>query len=179
LSAGNRDVRALAIFFDGANFRYHSYGDSAERYFTKVHRETYFEAIPVQALARSVVFFDPDNGMEPARVATEAHLRYSELNGVFRRMDHESVAVVYQHRPRLKASIFWPEVARRLDVALSSPVGYLAESDLAFYVIPRNTDGVGRVLTLLQEFADHWPQRLHVGVSRATAELQTTASLLG
>jgi hypothetical protein len=167
VSSGNRDVRALTEFFGRRRFRYQAYGDSSEQYFSKRHRDAYFDAIPGAALSRSVVFFDPDNGMEPKRVVTEAHLRYSELDRVFGRMDQGSVAVVYQHRPRRIAKLFWPEVAQRLEAVLSVPVAYIAESDLAFYVIPRNAAAINRLLEVLRQFESQWPDRLHVGVQRS------------
>jgi hypothetical protein len=134
---GVADVREMRRYFGGQHYKYVPYGEDASHYVPKRDREPYFRGIPSSALQRSIVFFDPDNGLEPKGMATSAHLRYEELAGVFARMDAESVVVVYQHLPRVKASVFWPAVAGTLTERLKAPVGFVAESDLAFYIVPR------------------------------------------
>src|SRR5207245_493716 len=141
---------------------YFSYGDDASSYLTAQSRQTYFESIPEFALRRSVVFFDPDNGLEPARVTTTAHLRYNELRGVFQRMDRNCLAVVYQHLPRRPGSLFWPEVADRLRVKLSCAIGYIAGGDVALFIALRDPGSAPEVGRILYEFQGEWPEPLRI-----------------
>jgi hypothetical protein len=108
------------------------------------------------------VFFDPDNGLEPATTVTPAHLKYAELAQVFRRMDSHSVAVVYQHLPRKRAEIFWPYIASRLSSELSSPAGYVADGDVAFFIVTRSGESAREFGPVLEEFSARWPRALVV-----------------
>lgn len=162
VSAGRRDVRELARYMAQRPLRYFSYGHDAALYFTRQSRATYFGSIPAAALRRSVVFFDPDNGLEPAGIVTPAHLKYAELAQVFRRMDSDSLAVVYQHLPRKRAEIFWPSIATRLSSELSSPVGYVADGDVAFFIVTRTRESALEGRPVLEEFSARWPKALLV-----------------
>jgi hypothetical protein len=150
---GIADVAEMKAYFGDQAFRFFSYGDSAERYFTLKSRGDYFRDIPDAALRKSLVFFDPDNGLEPLGKATVAHLRYEDLVHVFGRMDTSSIAVIYQHLPRIEGSRFWPSVASGLRQRLGIPVAYIAESDLAFFVIPRNGSQMAAALSILNKQA--------------------------
>lgn len=141
-------------YFENGPFRFHSYGGTADRYFTTESRPVYFRDIPNVALQKSLVFFDPDNGLEPARKATAAHLRYEELDHVFHRMDGFSIAVIYQHLPRIEGSRFWPSVATVLGQRLHTPVAYIAESDVAFFVAPNHRARMKSVLSILNNQAN-------------------------
>jgi hypothetical protein len=97
LGSGDRDqtrVGEMRAYFEGRPFQFFSYRDDRED-FGLATRAEYFASIPDEALRRSVVFFDPDVGMEPG-LANEQHLRFGELAGVQARMDEASVAVVFQ-----------------------------------------------------------------------------------
>lgn len=163
VQSGRRDIRELTRYFAGSSFNYNPYGDTIDQYFTTSNRRQYFASIPNVALKSAIVFLDPDNGMEPQRVITDSHLRYSELASVFDRMDDRSIAVVYQHRPRRKAEEFWPEVGCRIGAHLRASTYYIADSDVAFYIVSRP----GRLASfnedVLRAFSDTWPRGLRVG----------------
>jgi hypothetical protein len=150
---GIADVGEMKRYFENAPFRFFSYGSTADRYFTTGSRPDYFRDIPNVALQKSLVFFDPDNGLEPPGKATAAHLRYEELDHVFERMDDRSIAVIYQHLPRIEASRFWPSIASALRQRLHRPVAYIAESDLAFFVAPRHRARMKSILSILNKQA--------------------------
>src|SRR2546423_25213 len=76
VTSGRRDVRELARYMSARSEQYVSIGDERSHYFTGSSREAYFDAIPDAALRRAVVFFDPDNGLEPRGAFTDAHLKY-------------------------------------------------------------------------------------------------------
>jgi hypothetical protein len=160
VAEGRRDVREIAAYFSAHHFTYRSYGDEPAKYLTRVSRAEYFASIPDAALRRSVVFFDPDNGMEPAGGATTAHLKYEELLSILNRMDRQSIAVVYQHLPRKRADVFWRETAAALRRQLGDRVGYVAAGDVAFYCIARSVSAGRRLEAALEQFAVYWPRKL-------------------
>jgi hypothetical protein len=155
---GIADVSEMKAYFGNQAFRFFSYRDGTDGYMTLRSRSDYFRDVPDVALRKSIVFFDPDNGLEPVGKATIAHLRYEELANVFARMDNSSVAVIYQHLPRMKASRFWPSIASALRQRLGRPVAYVADSDLAFFVIPRNDRRMSIALSILKKQAHIVPQ---------------------
>jgi hypothetical protein len=73
---------------------------SHEPLYTTRSASRYFAEIPDRYLDKSIVFFDPDNGLEPAGGATNAHLRLSDIASVWRRRRSESVMVAFQYAAR-------------------------------------------------------------------------------
>ena len=162
IATGRRDVRELATYMDGRPKAYFSFGDEASQYFTASSRTNYFRSIPNSALRGAVVFFDPDNGLEPGSSITTAHLKYAELRSVFDRMDDDSIAVVYQHLPRLAAEIFWPRTADRVRSALKCSVGIVASGDVGFLIALRDQVAEAQVSEILREFQRTWPAALRI-----------------
>ncbi len=162
VTTGRRDVREFANYMRTRHARYLSYGDQASSYFTTTNRSTYFDFIPSAALTRSVVFFDPDNGLEPRTVVTAAHLKYSELQTVFNRMDDCSIAVIYQHSARQPRDVFWPSIADRVRISLKASVGYLESGDVGFFIVLRNQDASQFASAALRHVQQRWPTKVLV-----------------
>jgi hypothetical protein len=156
VDAGRRDVREFARYMADRPVRYLSYGDKPTNYFTSETRSTYFAAIPDEGLRRSVVFFDPDNGVEPRSIVSAAHIKLLELRSVFERMDENSIAVVYQHLPRQPALEFWPGAAARVQEALDSPTGFAASGDIGFLIAPRSAAVGVQVAVTIDQLARDW-----------------------
>jgi hypothetical protein len=142
-------VGEMRGYFEDRPFGFFSYRDDRED-FGSATRSEYFASIPDEALRRSVVFFDPDIGMEPGR-ATEKHLRFQELGSALARMDADSVAVVFQYARRVMD--FWNLMAREFMRRLNRPVAHIAEATLAFYVLSGSPDRRDAVRELLQRIA--------------------------
>jgi hypothetical protein len=142
-------VGEMGAYFVGRPFGFFSYRDDRED-FGPATRSEYFASVPHEALQRAVVFFDPDNGMEPGR-ATEKHLRFEELAGVLARMDAPSVAVLFQYGRRV--GDFWAVMARQLRDRLHRPLAYIAEPALAFYVLAGSADRRDEARGVLQRIA--------------------------
>ena len=123
-----RRVAAMPAYLGRKGLKVFSYRDDRDD-FSSLNRSEHFRQIPDGALSRSLVFFDPDNGLQPNRV-TERHLRFSELRSVLGRMDESSVAVVFQYCRRVTA--FWQlmgdEIADRLGVTVLRIVEPLSAS---------------------------------------------------
>jgi hypothetical protein len=162
IATGRRDVRELAKYMASRPETYFSFGDEPAQYFTSSSRATYFESIPGSALRSAVVFFDPDNGLEPGTTVSAAHLKYSELRSVFNRMDDASIAVVYQHLPRIHADRFWPKTAERLRTALNCSAGFVASGHVGFLIAARDETVARQVNGILQLFHATWPNRLRI-----------------
>jgi hypothetical protein len=158
--ASRRRVSEMRTYFKDRPFGFFSYRDDRDD-FGWATREEYFASVPDDALQQAVVFFDPDNGMEPPGRATERHLKFRELKGVVGRMDEISVAVVFQYSRRVQG--FWTAMAEELsDQLLGCAVTYIAEPTLAFYVVAKAPQRRDQVREVLEQIAvRHTP-----GVSR-------------
>ncbi|GAC1578493.1 MAG: hypothetical protein NVS3B24_10970 [Candidatus Dormibacteria bacterium] len=128
----DRKVKHLREYFRERGIEYLPWGDERP-YFTRERRETYFRNVPADKLDNAVVFFDPDVGLTSS-APTPKHLAFEELKGVRARMGPDTIAVVYQHAQRKKD--FWATMAAELRRSLQTSVGYVAESAVAFYIIP-------------------------------------------
>jgi hypothetical protein len=162
---GVRDVRVLDEYFKSIGFRYVPHGDDATQPFARSSRRAYFDAVPNSGLRAALVFFDPDNGLAPVGGATAAHVTLDELRSVFRRMDSDSVAVVYQHLARVPSAVFWPRVAGRIATSLDSPVAVIAEADVALMVVPKDSGLLAHLMETLkvhQSIARQEGQRVSV-----------------
>jgi len=69
--------------------------------FTHLERAEYFSRIArkVRRLSHSLIFLDPDTGLEVA-VPSSAHLLYEEVSLVTRAAGRGSIVMIYQHIPR-------------------------------------------------------------------------------
>lgn len=152
LDSGDRNqtrVGEMRTYFEGRPFRFFSYRDDRED-FGRATRTEYFASIPDEALRRSVVFLDPDVGMEPG-LGNAKHLRFGELAGVQERMDEPSVAVVLQYARRVTE--FWTLMAKQLWERLHRPLAYIAEPPLALYVLTSSSPRREAALDVLRGIA--------------------------
>ncbi len=95
---GKRDIEHLKGFFarHGIEMTIH-YG--TDTYFTHQNRQQYFAHIGNELLSNSLVFVDPDVGLE-AKNSGEKHLLYSEVKSLYKRMNKDSILMLFQHFPR-------------------------------------------------------------------------------
>lgn len=124
-------------YFDDRGYHCTSYGDRPDGYITRANREEYFKLVDDALLKDALVFLDPDNGVEPRGGASPLHLKLDELSRLWTRMDGRSILLVYQHKPRVAADVFWPDVANRTAEALGNEVLVLPFKDVGFLVAAR------------------------------------------
>jgi len=124
LEADRRRVSEMPAYLSRHGHRVFSYRDDRED-FSFWTRAKYFAEIPDNALRHSVVFFDPDVGLEPGH-PTEKHLLFAELEEVFQRMDESSTAVIFQYSRREAG--FWDSMAVQLRDRLATDVLFIADS---------------------------------------------------
>ncbi len=117
-------------------------------WFTQEQRTDYFDAVKGELLDRSVIFFDPDIGLETGttgymrKSSPEKYLLYSELKSVWKRSSVDSVVVVYQHLQK-DARKRLGDVERRvsdLHRLLETRAYAVQWNDLAFLVVARDGD---------------------------------------
>ncbi|MGH9557457.1 MAG: 2-C-methyl-D-erythritol 2,4-cyclodiphosphate synthase [Terriglobales bacterium] len=127
-----RDINELSSFF--AKYTdFHLYrGDQPD--FTKPNRSEYFQQIPQEWLGNTVVFFDPDVGLEAVSKRGSKHLRFDELKQIVDRMSDSSAVVVIQFPPFVRRKEYLDKVANRLlrETRLAE-VHYVSDGTVGFF----------------------------------------------
>ena len=95
VAEGKRDVRQLESFFGRYGIKVEIYEDD----FSHQHRREYFTRVGGELVAGSLIFVDPDVGLEVGRPG-EKHVLYSEVKDMYEGMDEHSILMIYQHFPR-------------------------------------------------------------------------------
>jgi hypothetical protein len=167
VALGKRDIRLLRELMPTCGVRFVPYRDAD--YFQDATRTAYFDAVPTQWVAHSVVFFDPDIGLQTGTAAymrrngAEKYLFYADLCAVWAKASDDSVFVVYQHLQN-DATKRPADVERRLrdlttHLAISSAWA-VQWGDVAFLVVVRDGAVATRVRLALGEHARRHQARL-------------------
>jgi len=136
LARETRDILLLRDFFAQCNVDYVPYKDDDP--FTHERRREYFAGIPDVALRQSLVFLDPDNGLEVSSMSARTghkYVTYSEVRELLSRMGPGSGLVIFQMHHRKPAQEFFGEICQRLcrDAGAESPV-CVSDGQLAFFL---------------------------------------------
>lgn len=160
LDNGQRDIRKLRELIPKFDVEFMPFRDAA--WFTHEHRTSYFEAVPQDHLQQSVIFLDPDIGLETGtpgymrRMGAEKYLLYADVTELWRRASTESVLVVYQHLQK-DAGKRAGDVERRivdLGKILGTTVRAVQWNDLAFLVVTPPEGDIGcEVRTVMSRHA--------------------------
>jgi hypothetical protein len=96
-------------------------------------REAYWKSFRSEAQENTLVFADPDNGLEPKTKHAEKWLRYDEVRKILEDLPQTSALVVYQHRPQREK---WQSALPRIKSQCAFPYHAFSvcESNLAFIV---------------------------------------------
>jgi hypothetical protein len=160
LASGRRDIRLLHELFPCFDVRFTLYRDT--EFFEDAKRREYFAGVPTDSLAHSVVFFDPDVGLQTgsmsymSRNGIHKYLMFPELADIATRTTADSIIVVYQHL-QMDATKRTGDVERKLrdlSTELGVPHAWAVQSgDLAFLVTVRDVAVAVRVALALDNHA--------------------------
>lgn len=116
--------------------------------FSHQDRCRYFNSLSEQFPKKSLLFLDPDIGLE-VKNSTERHLLYDEVRRIHDCLDRGSVIMIYQHIPRVTRE---PYIRKRMDgledCTGSRPVS-VTDNEIVFFLIvkdPRSRAAVERAV---------------------------------
>ncbi len=153
IEKGERKVSLLGEYFEeqkeNLSFDYHPYSDSLDNEFKHATREEYFSGIPDKDLKSAVIMVDPDNGLEVKTSAPRnfhKFIKYSEAGDLFRRMNSNSVLVIYQHFPRINHEQYLKDLHAEIQGELDCPVPVTVfSSNIALVMLAKNEMGRRRL----------------------------------
>ena len=162
LRDGRRDIRELERLFrdtqELAGFELSIHGEAT--YFTHEDRELYFSSIGKELLTRSIILVDPDMGLEVKSMKgqKDKYVKYEEIRGLFRRMDDQSILVVFQFIPRVERSEFFSRICRRIgrEAAADSPVQFVSDNQVVFFILTKHDAVHQPVEDAIASYAGHY-----------------------
>jgi len=123
--------------------------------FSHEHRENYFKKVFDRFPANSLVFLDPDTGLE-VKNPTQRHLLFDEVKQIFDRMDHQSVLMIYQHLPRVIRDGYINKRCRELAILTHSRPATITDNEIVFFILTKNPQHKTRLCAVLGEYADRY-----------------------
>jgi len=118
--------------------------------FSHEKRGRYFDSIVSHLPKKSLIFLDPDIGLEESK-PTKKHLLFDEVKKIFEGMDSKSALMIYQHFPREKHEGY----VRRRCAELHSITGtwpvIITDNEIIFFFLVKNAvlnETLGDVLSL-------------------------------
>jgi hypothetical protein len=161
LGVGTRRVSLLRDFMTRVGVDYLPYRD--DEYFGD-GREAYFSSCAGLARDHTLIFLDPDVGLESGTVSymrrrgLDKYLMHAELAAIAVAAPKEAVFVVYQHLPNDKrlALTNVEKKCRALCTAVrSSTAAYATDLDVAFLVTSRVSEAFGAATKVVRRHERH------------------------
>ena len=128
VNMGRRNITEIKRYFESKEIKVYIYNEL----FIHRNRESYFDEIRKELFLHSLIFVDPDNGLE-IKQSNERHLLYHEANDLYNCMDKDSILMIYQHFPRENHTEY---LRRRTDelekLTEDSPI-YISDNEIIFF----------------------------------------------
>lgn len=124
--------------------------------FTNQGRVTYFRSVFNKFPKNALIFIDPDTGLKDESTDCR-HLLYSEIRGVYDRMDTGSILMLYQHIPRGKHEGFIRDTSARLEQCTGLNPAVITDKGGAFFVLSKNQKLATRLKNVIECYADTYP----------------------
>ncbi len=105
--------------------------------FSHENRTNYFAKMFAQFPARSLIYLDPDIGLE-IRKPTQRHLLYKEVKMIYDRMDESSILMIYQHFPRRDRAGYIRKRCNELSSVTGARPASVTDNEIVFFLLARN-----------------------------------------
>jgi hypothetical protein len=124
--------------------------------FSHEERGRYFENIITHLPKKSLIFLDPDVGMEESK-PSKKHLLFDEVKTIYGHMDTKSVLMIYQHFPREKHEGYVRRRCTELtELTGSCPVS-ITDNEIIFFFMVNNDKLRNSLEETLSLYADTYP----------------------
>jgi len=138
VKADERDINSIESYFNSKGHKISIYKGQKGLYFEKQVRKEYFSEIPRELLTNSLIFIDPDIGLE-VKYSREKHLLYSEVKSLYDRMDQNSTIMIYQHFPKFKKH---PDYLHKRLLEFKEKTGvlplYTSDNEIIFFFLVKD-----------------------------------------
>jgi hypothetical protein len=123
--------------------------------FSHEHRENYFKNVFENFPKKSLIFLDPDTGLE-VKNPTQRHLLFDEVKKIFDRMDNNSIMMIYQHIPRSVRESYIKKRCRDIAAVTHSRTETITDNEIVFFLLTKSPQFNDRLIAELREYADKY-----------------------
>jgi len=155
VKGGGRDIEQLKDFFARYGIKMTTYYGKG-RYFSHPKRREYFARIGDGLLSNSLVFVDPDVGLEVKQSGKE-HVLYAEVKNLYQRMDSSSILMIYQYFPREDHHEYLHRRAEELEekVAGEEPI-CIDDNEILFFFLTKDESLEHSLTHIVQDYAESY-----------------------
>ena len=154
IDKGQQDIAHIVAFFQRYGIDMTIYGNDG--YFSNQKRQSYFAGIGNRLLSRALILIDPDNGLE-VKSSGEKHILYSELKGLYERMDEDSILMVYQYFPRVSHQQYLNGRMQDLKERVCGDYPMcIYDSEVAFFFLTKNEPLEHSLSHLISDYAERY-----------------------
>lgn len=121
--------------------------------FSHEHRENYFKKVFEHFPENSLIFLDPDTGLE-VKNPTQRHLLFEEVRNIYERMDRQSVLMIYQHLPRVTREGYITKRCKELAAITHTRPETITDNEIVFFILSKNPQLRTRLCAVLGEYSD-------------------------
>jgi len=153
INPNERDFTEVKKQFKSRDFEIRIYEERGNKYFTNNNRmrDEYFKNIPEGFLHKSLVFVDPDIGLQ-IKNPTERHLLYGEVKELYDRMDKDSILMIFQYFPREDHKGYLSRRANELRELTEDMPIYISDNEIIFFLSTKNRKLKSRLQGIINEY---------------------------
>ena len=124
--------------------------------FSHEKRDHYFQSVFEALPKKSLIFLDPDTGLEERR-PDEKHLLMAEVKKIYDRMDTGSIMMIYQHFPRVTREGYVKQRCTQLEDLSGSVPLTITDNEIIFFLLAKNPKIKSRLEIILERYANTYP----------------------
>lgn len=124
--------------------------------FTHFERERYFQSIFANFPKKSLIFLDPDIGLEESK-PDQRHLLFDEVKMIYDHLDVNSILLIYQHFPRKVHENYIRQRCSQLSELTGSLPLTITDNEIIFFVCTKSPGMRERLELVLEKYADSYP----------------------
>jgi competence CoiA-like predicted nuclease len=128
--------------------------------FSHKNRARYFKKMSAHMPKRSLIFLDPDTGIQADGKAEKQHLKFSELQEIYNQVDDGSVLMVYQHfyRDRKNPHDFPEYMAALVEKQTKEKPLVISDNSIMFLFLTKDEKLKKNLEKVLNDYRKQYPK---------------------
>jgi len=124
--------------------------------FSHEHRAEYFQKMFEKFPRQSLIFLDPETGLE-VKNPTQRHLLFDELNKIADAMDSRSILMVYQHFPRRSREGYVRSRCSQIEDVTGIKTVSITDNEIVFFLLTKSPKLRENLSDNVEKYADTYP----------------------
>jgi len=127
-----------------------------QKAFSHTHRKKYFDDLYAKFPKKTLIFLDPDIGLEES-TPSEKHLLFAEVKKIYDHMDPGSVMMIYQHFPRIKHDGYIKNRSNQIHELTGTMPCTITDNEIVFFLLAKNEKRKQQLQDVLEIYANTYP----------------------